>query len=156
MDSKERYVGTMRELKEKLVENPAKIKDLESLVSKLEEEVSDFKIREVFTNQLLADMKKGLDQEKEENKLLEDEIHDLESQVDVLERQAFEAAKTIKQLKSENIDLMAQVVQEREQKEAYKEDAKQTLKANQELRKILKQNDRKLVAFRNALKECLL
>ena len=156
MNSKEKLDGLKQELDKKIKENPSKIKDLKALVSKLEDEVSDYKIREVFTNKLLADMKKGMDNEREENKALEDEINDLEKRIDHLENQAFVAAQTIQQLKSENMDLMAQLVQEREQKEAYKEDSKKTLEANRELRKILKQNDRKLIAFRNALKESLL
>ena len=156
MDDKGRYVGAMQELKQKLIEYPAKIKDLEALVSNLEEEVSEFKSREVFTNKLLSDLQKGLDQECEENKKLEIEINELENNIENLEQQAFAAAEKIKDLTSENIELMSQVVQEREQKEAYKEDSEKTLEANKELRELLKENNRKLIVFKNALKECLL
>ena len=155
MDGKE-YACVIAKLEQELAKYPYKINDLEALVSNLEEEVSEFKSREVFTNKLLSDLQKGLDQEREENKKLEIEINELENNIENLEQQAFAAAEKIKDLTSENIELMSQVVQEREQKEAYKEDSEKTLEANKELRELLKENNRKLIVFKNALKECLL
>ena len=98
-----------QQLEQKIKESPATKNYVQGLLSKLEEELSDFKIREGFTNKVVdilkeenADLKKGLAEEREENRALADEI-------DVLERQLFETTETVQKLKIQNIDLLSEL-----------------------------------------------
>ena len=143
------------EIEKKIKKNPSTIKELKALVSKLEDNARNYKLEKIFTDKhitkmedVVKDLEQGLSEAREENKALEDEVEDLEKIIEL-------KTDCIEELKKQNIDLMTELVQERERKAAYKEDSKQTLKANQELRKILKEKDEILQTTKKLLKAVL-
>lgn len=153
--SKVRLEELKKEYESILAKCPEKVKSLETYVEKLEEEVAQHKLAKVFSDQCIKglkeevmDLKIGLKAERVENKRLEKDVEDLEQQI-------YSSDQTIQALKSENIDLMVDLSQERERTAAYKEDSKKTLKANQELRAMLKSKEEALYLTKKLLKAVL-
>ena len=143
------------EIEKKIKKDPSTIKELKALVSKLEDNARNYKLEKIFADKhitkmedVVKDLEQGLSEAREENKALEDEVEDLEKIIEL-------KTDCIEELKKQNIDLMTELVQERERKAAYKEDAKQTLKANRELREILKEKDEILQTTKKLLKVVL-
>ena len=147
--------GLKKKLEQRIKDDPTKLKELKALVSKLESNVANYKLEKIFADKhitkmedVVADLENGLQEAREENKALESEIEDLEKIIEL-------KTDCIEELKTQNIDLMTELVKERERKQAYKEDSKQTLKANRELREILKEKDEILQTTKKLLKAVL-
>ena len=147
--------GLKKKLEQRIKDDPTKLKELKALVSKLEGNVANYKLEKIFADKhitkmedVVADLENGLEEAREENKALESEIEDLEKIIEL-------KTDCIEELKTQNIDLMTELVKERERKQAYKEDSKQTLKANRELREILKEKDEILQTTKKLLKAVL-
>ena len=141
--------GLKKKLEQRIKDDPTKLKELKALVSKLESNVATYKLEKMFADKhitrmedVVTDLGKGLQEAREENKALESEIEDLEKIIEL-------KTDCIEELKTQNIDLMTELVKERERKQAYKEDSKQMLKANRELREILKGKDEILQTTKN-------
>ena len=147
--------GLKKKLEQRIKDDPTKLKELKALVSKLEGNVANYKLEKIFADKhitkmedVVTDLENGLQEAREENKALESEIEDLEKIIEL-------KTDCIEELKTQNIDLMTELVKERERKQAYKEDSKQTLKANRELREILKEKDEILQTTKKLLKAVL-
>jgi len=147
--------GLKKKLEQRIKDDPTKLKELKALVSKLESNVANYKLEKIFADKhitkmedVVADLENGLQEAREENKALESEIEDLEKIIEL-------KTDCIEELKTQNIDLMTELVKERERKQAYEEDSKQTLKANRELREILKEKDEILQTTKKLLKAVL-
>jgi len=147
--------GLKKKLEQRIKDDPTKLKELKALVSKLESNVANYKLEKIFADKhitkmedVVADLENGLQEAREENKALESEIEDLEKIIEL-------KTDCIEELKTQNIDLMTELVKERERKQAYKEDSKQMLKANRELREILKEKDEILQTTKKLLKAVL-
>lgn len=91
-----------QEVKKAAAENPAVEQELRELIARLEDEVGEHKINEVFLNNTVKRL-------EEENELFAKEIVNLKASAEDTEREAYEAAMTIKRLESENKGLRESV-----------------------------------------------
>lgn len=118
----EKLEAVKQEVKQAIAEDPSKIQDLENLIAKLEGELSERKINEVFSNNSIAvlqtenkELKQQLDKLKEENTNLKASAEDTESE-------AYRAALSIKELTTQNAELTEEVEMLRENVKVAEED----------------------------------
>lgn len=98
--SVEKLESVKQEVKKAAAENPAIEQELRALIARLEDEVGEHKINEVFLNNSIKQLQEENEEYKQQNTKLHEEIENLKASAEDTEQEAHEATWEIKRLKS--------------------------------------------------------
>lgn len=97
----EKLESVKQEVKKAAAENPAIEQELRALIARLEDEVGEHKINEVFLNNSIKRLQEENEEYKQQNTNLHEEIENLKASAEDTELEAHEATWTIKRLEGE-------------------------------------------------------